>query len=58
MTTVRKRAPFQYQARIRIKGYPLASQTFKTRQEALAWGTQQERLILQVMAIFCIKPTS
>lgn len=47
MATIRKRGPQQYQARIRITGYPAASKTLPTKQEALAWATQQELLILR-----------
>jgi hypothetical protein len=48
MTTVRMRAPFQYQARVRrLQGSPPESQTFRTRQDALARRLKQEHLILQ-----------
>ncbi|MDB5852999.1 MAG: site-specific recombinase, phage integrase family [Herminiimonas sp.] len=47
MATIRKRGPQQYQARIRITGYPAASKTLPTRQEALAWATHHELLILR-----------
>jgi integrase len=47
MASIRKRGIGQYQARLRIKGYPVATQTFKTRKEALQWATEREQLLLQ-----------
>jgi len=47
MASIRRRGTGQYQARICIKGYPIAYQTFKTRKEALQWATEREQLLLQ-----------
>jgi hypothetical protein len=44
---IRKRGPSQYQARVRLKGHPEVTRTFSSRQDALAWATEQERLLLQ-----------
>jgi integrase len=43
MANIRKRGPSQYQGRVRVKGYPEASRTFKTKQEALEWAIAHER---------------
>lgn len=47
MAQIRRRGPQQYQARVRIKGYPEASQTFTTRHEAHSWASQRETQLLQ-----------
>lgn len=39
-----------YQARVRIKGFPSRSRTFRTRSEAEAWAATQEARIRQRMA--------
>ena len=38
MPGITKRGPLQYEARIRIKGYPAQSATFETRAQALTWA--------------------
>lgn len=45
MAQIRKRGPSQYQARVRLKGYPEQTKTFPTKQEAISWGYERERLI-------------
>ena len=47
MAQIRKRGPSQYQARVRLKGHPEVTRTFSSRQEALAWATEREQLLLQ-----------
>ncbi|MDQ9168817.1 site-specific integrase [Oxalobacteraceae bacterium R-40] len=47
MAQIRRRGPSQYQARVRIKGYPEVSKTFPTRQDAVAWASVRERKVLQ-----------
>ncbi len=34
MATIRKRGPYQWEARIRKKGYPTQSKTFETKKDA------------------------
>lgn len=50
MAQIRKRGPKQYQARVRLKGHPEASQTFPTRQAAQLWAAQHENLLSQGFA--------
>ena len=38
MATIRKRGPYQWQARVRRKGYPVQSMSFETRREAEEWA--------------------
>jgi integrase len=47
MATIRKRGPNQYQARVRIKGYPELSNTFSSRQGAVSWAEDKERALLR-----------
>lgn len=42
MASIRKRGPYQWEARIRRAGYPLQSRTFESRQDADAWGRSLE----------------
>ena len=42
MPTIRKRESGQWQAVIRIKGWPEESKTFRTKKEALAWAQNAE----------------
>lgn len=37
MATIRKRGDYQWESRIRRKGFPTQSKTFETKDEALAW---------------------
>lgn len=39
MATINKRGPFQFQAQIRRKGFPIQTRTFDTRREAEAWAS-------------------
>ena len=39
MATIKQRGLYQWQAKIRRKGYPPQSKTFETRREAEAWAT-------------------
>jgi integrase len=39
MATFRKRAKEQWQAQVRVKGFPPCSHTFRTRSEAEAWAS-------------------
>lgn len=45
MAYIRKRAPPQWEARLRSKGYPQQSRTFESRAEASAWPRQIESKI-------------
>jgi integrase len=47
MAQIRKRGPSQYQARVRLTGHPEVSRTFSSRQDALAWASECERLVMQ-----------
>jgi len=42
MASIRKRGPYQWEARIRRAGYPLKSRTFESRPEAEAWARSLE----------------
>lgn len=42
MATIVKRGPYQYQAKIRRKGYPIQIKTFDTRRDAEAWARSIE----------------
>lgn len=42
MADIRKRGPYQWQARIRKKGYPTQTKTFNTKSEADAWAATTE----------------
>jgi integrase len=46
MANIRKRGLHQYQARVRLKGFPELSNTFPTRQDAVSWANQKERELL------------
>lgn len=50
MAQIRKRGPSQYQARVRLQGYPEQTKTFRTKQEAATWANERERLVLQGFA--------
>ena len=39
MGTINKRGPYQWQAKIRRRGYPVQSKTFETKREAEAWAS-------------------
>jgi len=43
MATFRKRGDLQWEARVRRKGYPVASKTFETRESAEKWARAIER---------------
>lgn len=42
MATIIKRGPYQYQAKIRRKGYPTQIKTFELKREALEWSSNIE----------------
>ena len=42
MATFRKRGPYQWEARIRKKGYPATCKTFETKADAEAWAKDIE----------------
>jgi len=42
MATFHKRGPYQWQAKIRRKGYPVQSKTFETKDQAEAWARSVE----------------
>ena len=42
MATLRKRGPYQWQAQVRKKGYPLETKTFETKAAAEAWARATE----------------
>jgi integrase len=44
---IRKRGPSQYHARVRLTGHPEVTRTFPSRQDAIAWANERERLLLQ-----------
>ena len=39
MASFRKRGPYQWQAQVRKKGYPLQTKTFETKAAAQVWQT-------------------
>ncbi len=43
MATIRKRGPYQWQAIVKRKGYPLQSKTFNYQKDAEAWARDVER---------------
>jgi integrase len=47
MARIRKRGPSQYQARVRIQGYPEVARTFTSNAEALQWATEREQQLLR-----------
>ena len=51
MATIRKRAPGQWQAQVRKRGYPLQTKTFPTRASAARWAQTVEYEITQGMFI-------
>ncbi|MBU1248116.1 MAG: site-specific integrase, partial [Proteobacteria bacterium] len=42
MATIRKRGPYQWEARIRRKGFPTTSKTFERKQDAEDWAREIE----------------
>ena len=42
MAAIRKRGPYQWQVRIRKKGYPAQTKTFDTKAEAEVWAATVE----------------
>ncbi|MFH1915303.1 MAG: site-specific integrase [Pseudomonadota bacterium] len=42
MATIRKRGPYQWEARIRRKGFPITSKTFERKQDAEDWAKNIE----------------
>lgn len=42
MASIRKRGPYQWEVRIRRKGYPLQCKTFESKSEAEAWASTVE----------------
>ena len=42
MASITKRGPYQFQAQIRRKGYPIQQHTFETKREAEAWAAVVE----------------
>lgn len=42
MASFRKRGPYQWEARIRKKGYPTTCKTFETKAEAEVWAKEVE----------------
>ena len=47
MSTIRKRGPNQYQARVRLQGHPETSRTFVSKADAVAWATSVEQITKQ-----------
>ena len=47
MAQIRKRAPLQYQAQVRLQGHPEASRTFTSKADAVAWATSVEQITKQ-----------
>ena len=43
MATLRKKAPYQWHAQIRHKGWPQQPRTFNTQAEAKTWASMIER---------------
>jgi len=43
MATIRKRGPYQWQAIVKRKGYPVTSRTFEARRDAELWARGVER---------------
>lgn len=50
MAQIRKRGQSQYQARVRLKGYPEQTKTFQSKQDAVSWANERERLVLRGFA--------
>jgi len=42
MATIRKRGPYQWEVRVRRKGYPVQSKTFESKSDAEAWAATME----------------
>ena len=42
MPSITKRGPYQYQARIRRKGYPTVTKTFESKSDAATWAREME----------------
>jgi len=42
MASIRKRGPYQWEARIRRKGWPLQCKTFETKRDAEGWANEIE----------------
>lgn len=47
MPQIRKRAPSQFQARVRLTGHPEVTRTFSSRQDAVQWANERERMVSQ-----------
>ena len=47
MADIRKRGPYQWQVRIRRKGYSTQEKTFNTKAEAEAWAATTESEIVR-----------
>ena len=47
MATIIKRGPYQFQATIRLKGFPSQSRTFESKRDAANWATVTESEIIQ-----------
>jgi len=47
MAAIRTRGPHQFQARIRIKGYPEQQRTFRTRLDAERWARSATESLFQ-----------
>lgn len=47
MATIIKRGSFQYQATVRIKGFPSQSRTFENKRDAANWATVTESEMIQ-----------
>ncbi|NMV40686.1 site-specific integrase [Ralstonia insidiosa] len=42
MASITKRGPYQFQAQVRRKGYPIQNKTFETKKEAVDWAADIE----------------
>lgn len=47
MARIRKRGSSQYQARVRIQGYPEVARSFPSNAEAVLWVNQREQQLLR-----------
>jgi len=45
MAVIEERGPYQFRAKVRVKGTPSLSETFPTRREAEEWAEQTEKAI-------------
>ena len=55
MTTIIKRGPYQYQAKVRRKGYATQTRTFERKRDAQDWAATVESEMRRGIFCYCIK---